>query len=174
MFEMFYPDLMIRDTYKIDYEGFYELGFRSIIFDIDNTLVHHGAPANDKCIKLMKRLKNIGFDVLVLSNNKEPRVRTFAEACGIRYIYKAGKPSKKGYKRAMELLGTGTDNTLFIGDQIFTDVWGAKRCNIFSILVTPIHRKEEIQIVLKRRLEWFIIREYKKKRGISDGYIRKN
>lgn len=53
----------------------------------------------------------------------------------------------------MEMMGTGLQQTLFVGDQIFTDVFGAKNTGIFSILVKPIHPKEEIQIVLKRFLE---------------------
>ncbi len=40
-----------------------------------------------------------------------------------------------------------------MGDQIFTDVYGANRTGIRTILVKPIHPKEEIQIVLKRYLE---------------------
>lgn len=61
-------------------------------------------------------------------------------------------------------MGTDTTNTLYIGDQIFTDVWGAKRCGIPNILVAPIHPKEEIQIVLKRYLERIVLRSYEKHR----------
>jgi predicted HAD superfamily phosphohydrolase YqeG len=61
---------------------------------------------------------------------------------------------------------TGKHNTLFIGDQLFTDVWGARRTGLYSILVKPINPKEEIQIVLKRYLEavvlWFYHRQKKK------------
>ena len=74
----------------------------------------------------------------------------------------AAKPSPKGYERAMERLGTNTGNTVFIGDQLFTDVWGAKRAGIPNILVKPIHPKEEIQIVLKRYLEKIVLHFYKK------------
>ena len=65
----------------------------------------------------------------------------------------AAKPSRKGYERAMERLGTNTGNTVFIGDQLFTDIWGAKNAGLRNILVKPINPKEEIQIVLKRYLE---------------------
>ena len=71
------------------------------------------------------------------------------------------------YKKAMELLGTDTGNTIFIGDQLFTDVYGAKRSGIRNILVKPIHPKEEIQIVLKRYLEKIVLHFYKKEEGIS-------
>src|SRR5699024_12325217 len=59
------------------------------------------------------------------------------------YINNANKPSTKNYIRAMELMGTDRSNTVFVGDQLFTDVWGAKRTGIRSILVKPIHPKEE-------------------------------
>lgn len=62
----------------------------------------------------------------------------------------------------MQKIGTDKNNTVFIGDQLFTDVWGARRVGIHSILVKPINPKEEIQIVLKRRLEWVILYFYKK------------
>ena len=94
---------------------------------------------------------------MLLSNNKEPRVKRFNEKIGSQYIYKAGKPGLKNYRKAMELMGTTPENTLFVGDQLFTDVWGAKRAGIYSILVKPIHPKEEIQIVLKRYLEKIVL-----------------
>lgn len=73
------------------------------------------------------------------------------------YIYNAHKPSTKNYVKAMEKMGTDKENTLFVGDQLFTDVWGAKRAGIRNILVKPIHPKEEIQIVLKRYLERIVL-----------------
>ena len=87
----------------------------------------------------------------------------FADAVGADYIYKAGKPGRGGYERAMQQMNTTRDNTFFVGDQLFTDVWGAKRSGIYHILVQPIHPTEEIQIVLKRKLEKVVLKEYAKK-----------
>lgn len=87
----------------------------------------------------------------------------FNDAVGAKYIFKAGKPGEKGYLRAMEMLGTDVRTTLFVGDQLFTDVWGAKNTGILSILVRPIDKKEEIQIVLKRYLEKIVLAFYKRK-----------
>ena len=78
------------------------------------------------------------------------------------YIFKAGKPKTAGYRNAMERMETTAENTLFVGDQLFTDVWGARRCGIYSILVQPIARHEEIQIVLKRYLEKIVLASYKR------------
>ena len=77
MLQTFYPDLYMDSAYGIDYEEYYRRGFRGIIFDIDNTLVEHGAPADERSIALMERLKKTGFQIMLLSNNKEPRVKMF-------------------------------------------------------------------------------------------------
>ena len=163
MLERFYPDLCISSAYQINFEEYYKKGYRGVIFDIDNTLVPHGAPADKRSIALIGSLKKMGFGVVFLSNNKEPRVKMFNDAVHAQYIYKAGKPGKKGYKKAMEMMGTHRENTLFVGDQLFTDVWGARNTGIFSILVNPIDKKEEIQIVLKRYLEKIVLVFYRQK-----------
>ena len=160
MFDRFFPDRYVASTYVIDFEKLYEEGYRGLIFDIDNTLVPHGAPADERAIALFKRLREIGFSCCLLSNNKEPRVKMFNEKIGVSYIFKAGKPGKNGYKQAMRKIGTNKKTTVFIGDQLFTDVWGAKRTGISNILVKPIHPKEEIQIVLKRYLEKIVLYFY--------------
>ena len=84
----------------------------------------------------------------------------FNDEVHVQYIFKAGKPKVSGYERAMELMGTDKGNTLFVGDQIFTDVYGAKRAGLRTILTRPIHPKEEIQIVLKRYLERVVLHFY--------------
>lgn len=157
MFQRFYPDNEVENAYDIDYEVLYKKGYRGVIFDIDNTLVPHGAPADDRAIALFERLRKIGYHTVLLSNNKEPRVKPFADKVGSLYVFKAGKPGGKGYAKAMTEMGTGPAATLFVGDQLFTDVWGAKRMKIVTYLVKPIHPKEEIQIVLKRKLERIVL-----------------
>ena len=160
----FYPDEYLDSAYDIDYDMLYDEGIRGIIFDIDNTLVEHDAPPDERSVRLLKMLDRKGFKVLFLSNNKEGRVKSFRDegASSAFYIHKAAKPSRSGYFSAMEMMGTTGDTTVFIGDQLFTDVWGAKRAGITNILVRPIDRKEEIQIVLKRILEKIVLGSYKR------------
>ena len=86
----------------------------------------------------------------------------FNEKIQADYIYKAGKPGRSGYRRAMEKMGSTASDTVFVGDQLFTDVWGAKRTGIESWLVEPIDKQEEIQIVLKRYLEKPILFFYRR------------
>lgn len=160
MLNRFYPDEYLDSTYVIDFKKLSDEGYKGVIFDIDNTLVMHGEPADERAEALFEQLRSLGFDTCLVSNNKRPRVESFANQVNSKFIFKADKPSRRGYQRAMELMGTDTGNTLFVGDQLFTDVWGAKRAGIRSILVKPINPKEEIQIVLKRYLEKIVLYFY--------------
>lgn len=158
----FYPDEYLDSTYVIDFDALYRAGYRGVIFDIDNTLVPHGAPADERARALFCHLKEIGFDCCLLSNNQLPRIELFNQDIHVKFIENAHKPSVKNYRKAMQMMGTNTGNTLFVGDQLFTDVYGARRTGIHSILVKPIHPKEEIQIVLKRYLERIVLYFYEK------------
>ena len=164
MFECFFPDAYMDSTYVIDFEKLYKEGIRGVIFDIDNTLVPHGAPADERAIRLFARLRSIGLDYCMISNNQLPRVKPFADAVQAKFVEDAHKPSRKNYLKAMKLMHVDLDSCIFVGDQIFTDVYGAKRCGMRTILVKPLHPKEEIQIVLKRYLEKIVLYFYQKEK----------
>ena len=164
MFQSFYPDEYLDSTYGIDFDALYNKGYRGVIFDIDNTLVPHGAPADARAKALFAHLKELGFQCCLLSNNQRPRVEMFNEEIQVFFIENAHKPSVKNYRRAMELMQTEQSTTLFVGDQLFTDVYGARRTGIYAILVKPIHPKEEIQIVLKRYLEKIVLFFYNRRK----------
>lgn len=162
MTNYFFPGHYYPSAYEIPYEELYAKGKRALIFDIDNTLVEHGAPADEKVLSLMKRLESIGFQICLLSNNKEIRVKSFNERIGAHAIHKAGKPGRAGYEQAMKLMDSTRQTTVFVGDQIFTDIFGANRVGIETYLVEPINKREEIQIVVKRYLEKPILYFYKR------------
>ena len=162
MFERFYPTVYVPDAYGINYERLYADGYRAIIWDVDNTLVTHGAPADERAVRLFERIKALGFSCTLLSNNDEARVKMFNDAVGVSYIYKAQKPKPDNYRLAMNRMGSDETTTVFIGDQIFTDIFGANNANIPSIMVAYIDRHEEIQIVLKRRLEAIVLFFYRR------------
>lgn len=157
MFKCFYPDEYLDSVYSIDFEELKKKGFRGVLFDIDNTLVPHGAPADKKIIELFVHLREMGIDYCLISNNQLPRVKPFADKINAKFIENAHKPSGKNYREAMKKMGCDTTDAVFVGDQIFTDIYGAKRAGMQTILVKPIHPSEEIQIVLKRYLEKIVL-----------------
>ena len=158
MFKQFYPSEYADSAYAISYQSLKEGGIRGIIFDIDNTLVPHGAPADDRAIRLFAMLKEMKIRTCLLSNNRESRVKSFAKAVGCGYICGCGKPSRKGYRKAMERMGTDCSSTIFVGDQLFTDIWGGKRMGMFTVLVKPFDENEERFIRFKRKVEHFFLR----------------
>lgn len=164
MYQSLFPSEDYDSAYDIDFYAYYNKGYRGILFDVDNTLVEHGQPVTIRAIELFARLREAGFKTCIISNNKEYRVKPLADALESYYVYKAGKPAARGYLEGMEHMGTSGSTTLFVGDQIFTDILGANRAGIHSILVKPVAKHEEIQIVLKRKLEYFILKKYNKEK----------
>ena len=163
----FYPDSYSCDFYGMSKklpEIMKKKGLVSVIFDIDNTLVPHGAPADERAKELFKELSKAGIKTMVLSNNGPERVRSFAEAVGTGYICNARKPSRGGYLKACAAMGSEPSKTLFVGDQIFTDIMGAKRAGLSSLLVEPVDRSTDIfKIRLKRIPESFILASYRRR-----------
>jgi HAD superfamily phosphatase (TIGR01668 family) len=171
MFDKLYPKEYKTSAYVIDYEKMYQKGYRGILFDIDNTLVPHDAPADERSIALFKRLEEIGFSCCFISNNYEERVKAFNEAIGNPYIYRAKKPSKDGFYLGMKAIGTKPSTTFVVGDQLFTDMWGARNAGVYSILVKPIHPKEKWTIVLKRKLEKIVLFFYYRKQRVKESEL---
>ena len=170
MFKIFYPKRIADSSYVIDYDNLYKEGYRGIIFDIDNTLVEHGADASPRAIELIALIQKIGFQVCLISNNKMERVARFNKDINVKYVHNAKKPAKKNFIRATKLMATTIDNTVFIGDQLFTDIFGANRIGMMSYFVKPIGPKEEIQIVIKRKLERIVLKHYR--RDLKKGKIK--
>lgn len=150
---LLFPDSAYKSAYEIPYVELYSRGYRGIIFDIDNTLVEHGEPADERSKELIKNIKDIGLKVCLISNNTEDRVKPFAEAVGSDYVYHASKPFTREYKHAMTIMGTDKSNTVFVGDQIYTDIVGGNLSGIYTILVTPMKQDPDTWIRVKRKLE---------------------
>lgn len=156
-----FPHDRIKSAYDVDYIALKSAGIKAVFFDIDNTLVFHDAPSTDNSKSLIEKIHSAGLIVYLISNNKEPRVKSFKEASGCDgYVYKAGKPLAKGFKKALDELGLNCDEAVFFGDQIYTDVAGGRNANIWTILTKPLSPKEPFNIVLKRIIEFPVLLLY--------------
>ena len=153
MFRMLYPNEECSSSYKIKYHELIAAGYKGIIFDIDNTLVPHGADADERAVRLFETLREIGFATCLLSNNREERVLRFNREIGSLYLYKADKPSVRGYREAMKRMGTKRKTTVFIGDQLFTDVAAGNLAGVRTILVRPQSEKDLWYTLIFRKIE---------------------
>ena len=158
-----YPDEWVESVFTIDYPKYYEKGYRAIVFDIDNTLVPHGKMGDDELKAFIKELKETGFKIMLVSNNSHERNDLFAVPLGLEYVHKAGKPGTQGFKKACLKMKVRPKNVLCIGDQLFTDILGGNRSGMHTSRVNPVDPAEEIQIILKRKLEKPILYFYRKK-----------
>lgn len=164
MFDNFIPDIFEKIVYDINFIKYYNEGFRGIIFDIDNTLVLHNEPCTENCKNFIKELKNIGFKIIILSNNNHERTKNFAEALDIPFINDAKKPKIDNYIKATNFLKEKKENCLFVGDQLFTDIYGAKRAKIKCILVKPLGKEIYLHIKIKRIIEKIVLTIYNLKK----------
>lgn len=161
MLKKFYPYEYAESVFAIDYKKLYDLGFRGIIFDIDNTLVHHGEDSTPEVDALFSEIQSIGLKTVLLSNNTDERIERFLENIDSPYVYDAHKPETEGYFKALEILGVEKEKAVVIGDQVFTDILGANKCGIPSILVKFLRKATEKKIGKKRQLEKAVLFTYK-------------
>jgi len=166
MLGRFYPDEYLDSIHHIDYDALLEKGIKTLIFDIDNTIEPYDIKMPSKeSRELLLRLIAMGFLVLLVSNNYKKRVTRFNSELKLPAIYRAHKPLKRNVEKIMQEAGAVNESSVFIGDQVFTDVWCARRMGIYSILVKPIVARDEISVRWKRRIERRIIKRYLASRG---------
>jgi hypothetical protein len=115
-------------------------GVKLVLADLDNTLVAYKVPApTPEVVAWKNALADQGIRLFILSNSRKPgRAQNFAQALGVPFQGHSGKPKRAGYLRAMERMGCTPQQTVMIGDQIFTDVLGANNAGVTPLLILPI------------------------------------
>lgn len=161
-----YPNEYFNNVREIDINFLKENNIRALILDVDNTLIDFYKKMPDGTKQWSSRLKENGIKLCILSNsNHKEKVEKVAKELEISYFYFGLKPFKFGFKKAIKYLQEENNNIAVVGDQIFTDIIGANRCRLFSILVKPIQEKDLLITKIKRPIENKIIKNYIDKRG---------
>ena len=149
-----YPKLYFNNVTEITTKMLNQYQIKVIILDVDNTLVDYNKVPLDGLDEWIDKMKKEKIKFCIVSNsNDKNKVEAIAKKLDIPYFYFAMKPMKRGFKKAKRLLQLESKNIAVVGDQILTDVWGANRCNMFSILVKPISEKDFLITKMKRPLE---------------------
>lgn len=159
------PFLCTKTIFDIDYEELYKNGRRIILIDLDNTIIPYDKSEPDEMISnLFTKIKSIGFDVVIMSNNHKNRVSHFANLVNTKFVFSTRKPLKFGYKKALKLTSfESKKEVIAIGDQMMTDVLGASRNKIDCILVKPLKKKSEKWYTkLNRLMEKDVLKRIKK------------
>jgi len=149
------PRLMVEAVWQVDLERLAALGLKGLVLDLDNTLVNWNSHQVRPQVRTwLERARELGFALCISSNAHSPRrVRRMAQELGTLCVTHAGKPRRRAFLRPVELMGTRPETTAMIGDQLFTDILGANRAALYTVLVRPLGRWEFPVTMLSRLAE---------------------
>jgi uncharacterized protein len=159
----FLPDQHVKSIFEITPESLIEKGVKGIITDLDNTLVEWDRPsATPRLIEWFENLKKHNILVTIVSNNNEERVKFFADPLVTPYIYRAKKPMTKAFNKAAADMGLKKEETVVIGDQLMTDVFGGNRGGFHTILVVPVAQTDGVATKFNRAIERRLLNIFRK------------
>lgn len=164
MFDKFVPDKYFKSIYDINYNSLKKSGIKCIIFDLSNTVAPDSIKSPVRKVKdLFEDLKDMGFKLVIMSNNFKKEVIPFKELLCVDSCYLAFKPMKRKYKKIMKVYDLKDNQIACVGDQLFFDIYGANRMNFTSILVNPISTDEFAVTRINRKFESIVISRLTKK-----------
>ena len=168
--EKYIPDIYQKSIFTINYKSLKSQGIRCLLFDLDNTIAPLNVPIPSHTVKdLFAYLEGLKFKVILLSNSGKSRVTPFKEQLNIDASFHSGKPRRNKYQKILSMYHMEVHEVAAIGDQIFTDVWGANRMGLTSILVNPISNKDHFITLLNRIFERKLYRKLENKGILKRG-----
>ena len=170
MVEKFMPDIYQKSIYYINYDKLYRKGIRCLLFDLDNTIVpSHSSKPTKRLKKLFDELKDKGFKVIIISNAPKHRVEPFKDFLMVDACAFSLKPRKDKYVKIMARFKYKSSEIAAIGDQLLTDIYGANRLDITSILVNPLTERDYSVTIINRMIEKLIYGSLEKKELFTRG-----
>lgn len=160
--------------YDIDFKHYYDLGFREILLDIDNTLApYNNLVLNEKQKNFINNVRNIGFRVFLFSNNSPENIKPLAKSLNVEYMGHVYKPFTPGYNRFLKQYDSDKTKIICIGDQLLTDIVGANILGLYSIYVDPLTKTDKFVTIFSRTFEriWFKL-IYKRKHRFNKDYVK--
>lgn len=167
--DLFIPDMYQKSIYDIDYDKLKDKGIKCLLFDLDNTLVPVNVDVPIKKVKELFAYLEKKFKIIIISNSNKKRLIPFKEGLNVDTAASSKKPFKKKYLRIMEIYHYKEFEIAAIGDQLLTDIYGANRVGITSILINPIGEYEKFGTKINRFLEKFVYRKLKKQNILTKG-----
>lgn len=168
MLEKLMPDQYVESIFSITADRLHKQKIRAIITDLDNTLVEWDrVDATPEVMSWLEGLREAGIQVTVLSNNNRERVERFCHPLGVRFIWSAKKPTGAAFRRAVEEMKVSVEETVVVGDQLFTDVLGGNLLGFHTILVVPVAQTDGFFTRFNRRMERVALYWMRKKGMIS-------
>lgn len=173
MIEIFCPNACVNSIFDINLRSLRARGIKGIIIDLDNTLVEwDNEELPEEVREWVRNARKMGFRICIASNGLKDRVESFARQLKIPAISKAVKPSKRPFLEALRILRTSPAQTVVVGDQIFTDIWGGNRLELYTILISPMSDREAVTTRVVRKVENGVVSRLQKKGLIPEEVAR--
>jgi len=170
MLSIFVPDIYQKSIYDINYKKLKKNGIKCLIFDLDNTMASIKTKSPNKKLKdLIEDLKALDFKILIVSNAPKKRVEPFKDILCLDSSYLSFKPMKRKYVKILKMYKFKPSQIACVGDQLLTDIIGANRMEMTSILVNPIGTLDFAPTKINRFLEIFIYRRLENKDLLKRG-----
>ncbi|QVK19979.1 YqeG family HAD IIIA-type phosphatase [Mycoplasmatota bacterium] len=164
--KMYLPRKNYQTVYDIDFNKLYSEGKRYILTDLDNTIISYSFTSpTDEVKEFFKKLKEIGFQIAIVSNSPISRVKKFLDELDVYGIASCKKPLLNGVRRALNYFDNpSNDEVILLGDQLLTDVLVGNRLGIEVYFVMPLEEtSEKWYTKLNRTVEKIIARRVKRK-----------
>ncbi len=159
MIRLLQPRMSVSSVFDVNLDELQGYGYRGLIMDLDNTLVAWNHPEVPKTLRVwLNEVRRREIEMCIVSNNLSQRVEEFSAKIGVSFIAKAAKPRRRAFRQAMRTMGTDAHNTAVVGDQVFTDILGGNRLQLYTILVHPLATEEFWTTRLVRKLEKQVVR----------------
>lgn len=164
MLEKLCPRGQIESVFSLDPNFLRDEGIKGIILDLDNTIVEWGSDEIGRDLRAwVERFTAAGFKLCIVSNALPHRVASVAKKLGLPGVSQGTKPFKTPFRRALEILGTEPEETAVIGDQLFTDILGGNRMDLYTIWTPPLSETEFLSTRAVRRLERMVVKRFRKR-----------
>ena len=164
MIERFFPDKEVGKVEEILIEDLKEKKIKGVILDIDNTISEWKLDPTDNVVAWLEMLKRNDIKICLVSNNRRARVERLSRKLELHAVHDAFKPRRKAFLSALVLMDIKAEETAVVGDQIFTDVYGGNRLNMYTIYVNPISERDHCFVKMKRPFERYVLRKYRMKK----------
>lgn len=144
------PDEYVDGVLNIDFQRLAERGIVHYCLDVDNTVVpQRGQRPIEGIARRLASAREQGHlrDACLVSNaiwgeHRVRRLERIAAELGVDKIYPAmfydRKPNPRPFCWALERMGATPETTCAVGDQIYSDILGANRAGLYTILVPAL------------------------------------
>ena len=160
----FLPDYIFPRLTDLSPDFLQQRGIALLLMDFDNTMLPYTTNVpSQELLDWLERMQAGGITLCIVSNSHKARVPAFSDAYDVSCVIRAAKPGTRGIREAMERFGAKQSDTALVGDQIYTDVLGAKRAGVTALIVKSIHN-HTIWLKLRHLLEVPVLAMARKRR----------